>query len=151
MYAGSFVLPWRQPALLEGENSLLELPDLVASKQCKSLLVVTDAQLLSLGLLEPLLAGLREKKINFTVYSNVQPNPTIDNVEEAVAIYLQNHCDSLLAFGGGSSMDCAKACGARVVKPNKRVSEMRGLFKVLHKLPPFFAVPTASFVSATIR
>ena len=144
MYAGSFVLPWRQPALLEGENSLLELPDLVASKQCKSLLVVTDAQLLSLGLLEPLLAGLREKKINFTVYSNVQPNPTIENVEEAVAIYLQNHCDSLLAFGGGSSMDCAKACGARVVKPNKRVSEMRGLFKVLHKLPPFFAVPTTS-------
>lgn len=144
MYAGSFVLPWRQPALLEGENAILELPKLVASQNCKSLLVVTDAQLLSLGLLNPLLAGLEAERIHFTVFSNVQPNPTIDNVEEAVALYHKNSCDSLLAFGGGSSMDCAKACGARVVKPNKSVSKMRGLFKVLHKLPPFFAVPTTA-------
>jgi aldehyde:ferredoxin oxidoreductase len=144
MYAGSFALPWRQPALLEGENSIQKLPKLVASQNCKSLLVVTDAQILSLGLLKPLLEGLEKEQIHFTVFSNVQPNPTIDNVEEAVALYHKNDCDSLLAFGGGSSMDCAKACGARVVKPNKSVSKMRGLFKVLHKLPPFFAVPTTA-------
>ena len=144
MYTGSYALPWRQPALLEGENALRELPDLIAGKQCRSLLVVTDAQLVSLGLLDPLLEGLKKAQVHYTVFSNVQPNPTIDNVEEALALYHQNNCDSLLAFGGGSSMDCAKACGARVVKPNKSVSKMRGLFKVLHKLPPFFAVPTTA-------
>lgn len=144
MYVGSYALPWRQPELLEGENALEKLPALIAGKNCRSLLVVTDAQLMSLGLLDPLLEGLAEAKIHFTVFSNVQPNPTIDNVEEALVLYHQNNCDSLLAFGGGSSMDCAKACGARVVKPNKSVSRMRGLFKVLHKLPPFFVVPTTA-------
>jgi aldehyde:ferredoxin oxidoreductase len=144
MYVGSYALPWRQPELLEGENALRKLPELIAGKKCRSLLVVTDAQLLSLGLLEPLLEGLKKEGIHFTVFSNLQPNPTIDNVEEALALYHKNNCDSLLAFGGGSSMDCAKACGARVVKPNKSVSKMRGLFKVLHKLPPFFVVPTTA-------
>ncbi len=142
---GSFYfLPWRHPILLEGENAILKLPATIAQQNCKSLLVVTDAQLFSLGLLNPLLKGLHEAGIGHKVFDHVQPNPTIDNVEEAVALFQENSCDSLLAFGGGSAMDCAKACGARVVKPNKSVSQLGGMFKVRHKLPPFFVIPTTA-------
>lgn len=50
----------------------------------------------------------------------------------------------MIAFGGGSPMDCAKAACARVVRPNKTIPQMRGQLKVMHKLPPFFAVPTTA-------
>lgn len=144
MRAGCYALPWRQPALLEGESALARLPEAALARGCKAILVVTDPQLMALGLPLPLLEGLEAAGIRTTVYSKVQQNPTIGNVEEALALYKENHCDSLLAFGGGSSMDCAKACGARVVRPRKSVSRMKGLFKILHRLPPFFAVPTTA-------
>ena len=59
-------------------------------------------------------------------------------------MYLKNGCEGFIAFGGGSSMDCAKVAAARVVKPNQTVRQMRGYLKVLKKLPPFFAVPTTA-------
>ena len=59
-------------------------------------------------------------------------------------MYLTNNCEGIIAFGGGSPMDCAKAAAARVVKPKKSVRKMRGYLKVNKKLPPFFAVPTTA-------
>ncbi|MBR4767111.1 MAG: iron-containing alcohol dehydrogenase, partial [Clostridia bacterium] len=78
------------------------------------------------------------------VYSGVCPNPTSDNVEEGFALYRENNCKALIAMGGGSPMDCAKAAGARVVKPNQSVQKMKGVLKVRKKLMPFFAVPTTA-------
>ena len=101
MRLGCYALPWRQPKLLEGAGALAQLPGVVAARGCRSVLVVTDARLLSLGLLDPLLAGLEALGIRTAVYSNVMPNPTIDNVEEALSLYKEHQCDSLLAFGGG--------------------------------------------------
>lgn len=144
MRLGSAVLPWRQPKLLEGAGALNQLPGIIAAKKLTSVLIVTDTQLLSLGLLSPLLSGLEKESIRYTVYDGVKPNPTIDNVEEALAVYRKNSCQGIVVFGGGSPIDCAKACAARVVRPRLAVSRMRGLFKVLHKMPPFFAVPTTA-------
>ncbi|MGN0555661.1 MAG: iron-containing alcohol dehydrogenase, partial [Candidatus Fimenecus sp.] len=81
---------------------------------------------------------------NYVVYDGVQPNPSIENIEEARAMFVENGCEAMIAFGGGSPMDCAKAAAARVVRPNKTVPQMRGVMKVMHKLPPFFAVPTTA-------
>lgn len=82
--------------------------------------------------------------VEYHVYDGVQPNPTIDNIEDAYKMYRDNHCEGFVAFGGGSSMDCAKIAAARVVRPNKSVPKMRGLLKIMKKLPPFFAVPTTA-------
>jgi len=142
--AGSHLMPWRQPILLDGENAVRRLPALIAGQGCQNLLIVTGPHICSSGLLDPLLSGLDQGKIRYTVFSNLQANPTIENVENAVASYHKNHCDSLLAVGGGSPMDCAKACGARIARPAKTVSQLKGLFKVMHRLPPFFAVPTTA-------
>ncbi len=141
---GSYAMPWRQPILIEGANGLLKLPKIIADQNCQSLLVITGPHIFSYGLLDPLLEGLDKEKIHYMVFTNVYANPTIENVEEAVTLYHQNNCDSLLAVGGGSPMDCAKACGARVARPNKSVSQMKGLFKVMHRLPPFFVAPTTA-------
>jgi len=140
----SYILPWRQPELLEGENSLSKLPALIKSKDIQSVLVVTDKGISSLGLMNGMLSGLSDEGVAYTVYDKTVPNPTIDNIEEALQIYKNNNCKGIIAFGGGSSMDCAKGVGARLAKPNKTIPQMKGVLKVRGKLPTLFAVPTTA-------
>ncbi len=140
----SYILPWRKPELLQGENSLNKLPKLIKSKGLASVLIVTDRGIASLGLIDGLLKGLRDEGVNFLVYDKTVPNPTIDNIEEALQMYKANKCQGIVAFGGGSPMDCAKGVGARVARPKKSISQMKGVFKVLKKIPPLFAIPTTS-------
>lgn len=149
IYQGAFklamnFLDWSEPQLLEGKGSVLRLPEFIKSKGINKVLVVTDKGLMSLNLLDPMFEKLKEAGVEYVVYDGVQPNPTIPNIEAAREMYLKNGCEGFIAFGGGSSMDCAKVAAARVVKPNQTVRQMRGYLKVLKKLPPFFAVPTTA-------
>lgn len=137
-------LDWSEPQLLEGNGSILQLPELIKSKGIGKVLVVTDKGLMGLHLLDPMFEKLTEVGIEYVVYDEVQPNPTIPNIEAAREMYVSNGCQGFIAFGGGSPMDCAKAAAARVVKPKQSVRQMRGYLKVLKKLPPFFAVPTTA-------
>ncbi len=137
-------LNWDEPQLLKGAGAIKNLPALVKSKGILNVLIVTDKGLMSLNLLDSLFENLDKQGIKYTVYDGVQPNPSIENIEEARRIYLKNGCEGIIAFGGGSPMDCAKAAGARITNPNKTVAQMRGQLKVTHKLPPFFAVPTTA-------
>ncbi|MDE6656064.1 MAG: iron-containing alcohol dehydrogenase, partial [Anaeroplasmataceae bacterium] len=82
--------------------------------------------------------------IAYIVYDKTIPNPTIDQVEEARVLYLDNHCQGIIAVGGGSPMDLAKAMGARIVRPKKSVKKMKGLLHIRKKLPLLFAVPTTA-------
>jgi alcohol dehydrogenase class IV len=137
-------MDWSEPELLEGAGSVLRLPAFIKGKGINKVLVVTDSGLMGLHLLDPMFAKLDEVGLEYVVYDGVQPNPTIPNIEECKDMYIHNGCQGIIAFGGGSSMDCAKAAGARVVKPNQSVRDMRGYLKVHKKLPPFFAVPTTA-------
>ncbi|TGE35373.1 iron-containing alcohol dehydrogenase [Desulfosporosinus fructosivorans] len=140
----SYILPWRKPELLQGENSLDKLPKLIRSKGIDSVLIITDRGIASLGLMDGLLKGLDAEGVEFKVYDKTVPNPTIDNIEEALKMYKANNCKGIIAFGGGSPMDCAKGVGARVARPNKSISQMKGVFKVMKTIPPLFAIPTTS-------
>lgn len=142
------LLPWREPELLEGENSLLHLPNLLKREGVLKPLIVTDKGIVEVGLMEPLLERLEEEGIRYTIYDGTVPNPTIDNIEEAVSLYYKNNCDGIIAFGGGSPIDCAKLTGARIVKRRKKVEKMHGLFKILKRLPPLFVVPTTAGTGA---
>ena len=137
-------MDWSEPELLEGVDSVLRLPAFIKNKGLTKILVVTDKGLMSLHLLDPMFEKLTEVGIDYVVYDGVQPNPTIPNIEECRELYVSNSCQGIIAFGGGSSMDCAKAAAARVVKPKQEVRAMRGYLKVMKKLPPFFAVPTTA-------
>lgn len=144
MYIAEMFLPWREPEQLSGEGSLKKLPKFVKDKGFKNVLLVTDSMLMQLGLVPPLIDGLKEEGIGVFVYDKVVPNPTINNIEDALKIYNDNNCDCIIAFGGGSPMDCAKGVGARVARPNKPIPKMKGVLKVLKKLPPLIAIPTTA-------
>ncbi len=137
-------LDWTPPKLLKGAGAVKELPKLIKSEGVKNVLVVTDKGLMGLHLLDSLFEGLEAEGIKYSVFDGVQPNPTIYNIEDALKIYKDNNCEGFIAFGGGSPMDCAKVTAARVVKPNQTPSQMRGVLKILKKLPPFYAVPTTA-------
>jgi alcohol dehydrogenase class IV len=140
----SYLLPWRKPKLLEETNSIRLLPKKIKENDIDRVLIVTDKVLVSLGLLDELLKGLGEENITYAIYDKTVPNPTIDNIEEALYMYKSNDCIGIIAFGGGSAMDCAKGVGARVARPNKKIPNMKGVLKVRKKLPPLFAVPTTA-------
>ena len=149
LYQGVFrvavnFLDWTPPKIISGPGSVKKLPAVIKSKGLKKMMIVTDKGLMSLNLLDGLFEGLKAEGIDYVVYDKTQPNPSIDNIEEVRSLYLDNGCEGFIAFGGGSPMDCAKAAGARVVRPNKTIQKMRGQLKVIKKLPPFFAVPTTA-------
>mgnify|MGYP000700687552 CR=1 FL=1 len=97
-----------------------------------------------LGLTKPLEKQLSKSQISCTIYKDTVANPTSANVEDAKDLYLDHKCQALLAFGGGSSMDCAKAVGARLARPHKSLSKMEGILKIWHRLPLLIAVPTTA-------
>ena len=137
-------LDWTEPQLIKGSGAVKKLPSVIRELGYNNVLVVTDKGLMGLHLLDDMFAELRNNDIAYVVYDGVQPNPTIDNIEEARSLYLGNGCQAIIAFGGGSPMDCAKACGARIARPNTEIPKMRGVLKVLKKIPTLFAVPTTA-------
>lgn len=134
-------MPYRKPQIF---SSIKECVKKLAELKITSLLLVTDSFLRKSGVTASLENLLKEKGIACYVYDGTQPNPTVQNVEEATVLYGANNCQALSAFGGGSSMDCAKATGACVVYPKKTLAQMRGLLRVLRKLPPLVAIPTTA-------
>lgn len=138
------IFDWSEPELLSGVGSVKKLPEFVKAKGITNVLVVTDKGLMGLHLLDPLFENLDKVGVKYTVFDGVQPNPSIQNIEDARELYLKNNCQGLIAFGGGSPMDCAKACAARIARPNLPVPKMKGVLKVIKKIPPLFAVPTTA-------
>ncbi|WP_424987885.1 iron-containing alcohol dehydrogenase [Microbulbifer sp. S227A] len=132
------------PELVTGAGSVTQLPLLTQKHGVGRVLLVTDQGITRLGLADALVKALEEIGIGCSVFDGVQPNPTIENIEAGVAAYQHNRCDGIIAFGGGSPMDCAKMIGARASNPRKPVMKMRGAFKIARALPPLFAIPTTA-------
>lgn len=144
MRIGINLLNWNTPKLLEGKDSSMLLPKIIKEETIEKVLIVTDEGLTEIGLFKPLLAGLDEEGIDYFIYNKTVPNPTIENIEEGRSLYIESNCQAIIAFGGGSAMDCAKGIGARIAKPNVSIPDMKGLFKIRKNLPPLFAVPTTA-------
>lgn len=135
------VLPYREPEIA---TSCAEIGGILKKEQVRSVLVVTDKGIVGSGLLKPVEEALRSSAVSYAVYDATQPNPTIQNVEDALRVYHEKHCNALIAIGGGSAMDCAKAVGARVAYPKRSVNQLGGKLKVWRKLPILIAVPTTA-------
>ena len=135
------VLPYTEPQIL---GSVEGVTPVFAAKGITSALLVTDPGVARLGLTKGLEESLVAAGIRVSVYSKTVANPTVDNVEEAAALFSEGGCQAIIGFGGGSAMDCAKAVGARVAQPHKPVNKMRGLLRVHRRLPLLVAVPTTA-------
>ena len=135
------LLPYRDPEILTSVGALaVRLSELGK----KHVLVITDRDIAVLGMTDPLKKALEKQGIAVTLYGRTVPNPTFENIEEAAALYRKEGCDTLVGFGGGSSMDCAKAVGARAANPRKTVRQLMGIFHVHCRIPLLVAIPTTA-------
>jgi alcohol dehydrogenase class IV len=106
-------------------------------------LIVTDEVLNRLGLLDNIKRALSQAKIQFTLYSDVFTEPTVEFVEEGIKAYRENGCDFLLAVGGGSAIDTAKAIAIMVTNTGS-LEDYQGLDKIPEEGVPLIAVPTTA-------
>lgn len=135
------VLPYREPEIF---SRVSEIVPLLEKKKIGSVLLVTDGFLREQGITAELEQNLAEGGIHCAVYDATRPNPTVQNVEEALTLYRENGCGALIAFGGGSSMDCAKAVGARLAYPRRNLDQLKGTLRVLRPIPMLIAIPTTA-------
>ncbi|MCD7763228.1 MAG: iron-containing alcohol dehydrogenase [Lachnospiraceae bacterium] len=135
------ILPYRNPKII---GSVKQIPVVLDRKKCTRVLIVTDPGISSLGLTKELERTLTEHGIYYAMYDKTAANPTTENVAEALALYHSQFCEAIIGFGGGSSMDCAKAVGARAAKPGQPLEKMKGILRVHKRLPLLIAVPTTA-------
>ena len=124
---GNYFLGYRTPATLTGAGCIRKLPEQIKARGLKQILVVCGPNILKRGMLNSLFEELDKQEIKYTVFSDLQANPTDENVEAGLKVFKENGCQGIIAFGGGSPMDCAKAIAARNANPRKTVAQMQGL------------------------
>lgn len=132
------LIPWKSPKLLPNYDFLVKK---YKEKGKKHILIVADKSVYQLGLLKCLLDTLNKAKIKYSIFTDINPNPTITNINNGRNFYFSEKCDSIIAIGGGSAMDAGKSIGILVTN-NKPINKYKGLFKVRHPLPLLSAIPT---------
>lgn len=130
--------------LIVGPGHLYDVPQLLRDQEVRCVMVVTSAGFVRRGLIGSFTKDLLAHGITAAVFSDVQADPDLACVEQAAAFYRSHGCEALVAIGGGSVMDCAKAAGALVACPGKRVEDLIGIMKIHAALPYMVAVPTTA-------
>lgn len=139
-----YLAPIRKAQVISGTGSLLQITEKIKKDGKKKVLVVTTPGFMKRGSLVPFFEELKKQHLEYAIFSEVQPDPTTDCIEEAVALYKKEKCEVIVAIGGGSVIDCSKALGARIARPKKSLQQMQGLLKVLKRIPDLYAVPTTA-------
>ena len=134
-------MPYRRPQTLE---SVEDVPAVLKGAGASRVIIVTDPGVMKLGLTKHLEAALTAGGVEYAVYGETVPNPTTQTVADAIEIYRAHKCQAIIAVGGGSSMDCAKAVGILAVHPGKKLARYKGILRVWKKLPPLIAIPTTA-------
>ncbi|WP_295612272.1 iron-containing alcohol dehydrogenase [uncultured Lamprocystis sp.] len=137
------LVPAPTPFMLTGPGSSIELARLIADRGARSVLVVTDQVLVELEVVTPVLNALKAAGLAVTVFSEVEPDPTIDIVMAGIEQLRASGATAVLAVGGGSPIDAAKAMIACHAS-GRRPQDLDGYFKVRAPVVPFFAVPTTA-------
>ena len=127
------------------------LVDEIKKRKFKRALVVTDETLLKIGLTDKVTKLLDDNKINYDVFSEVKPNPTISNVKKGLKIARKYHSDFIIAVGGGSVIDAAKAIGIVLTNPEfKDVKSLVGVADTKERCLPIIALPTTAGTAAEV-
>lgn len=141
---GARLLPWRRPRVYAGPGSLLRAADILRENSLRRPFVVASRRQCADEHFRALQEALDEQDILLSVFSSVEPNPSVETVEKIAAQYRLDRCDCFLVIGGGSPMDAAKAAAARLARPERSLSRLAGLLKVRRRVPPLIAVPTTA-------
>ena len=136
-------IPIPQPTLLVGPGSSARLGEVIAGFGHRKLLIVTGAFTARLGMLQGLTDALTAGGADYVVFDQITPDAPIPLVEQGIEFYRQHDCDALIAFGGGSSMDAAKAIAMAIANP-KPLRQLAGYLKGRHTPAAIYAVPTTA-------
>ena len=136
-------LPIPQPLLLTGPGASARLGQVIGDFGHRKVLLVTDTVVAGLGLMAPLTAALEAAGTPFVVFDAVTPDAPIPVVEQGIALFERERCDAIVAFGGGSVMDAAKAIGLAAAN-KKHPRDLVGYFRGWHGPAPLYAVPTTA-------
>ncbi len=140
---GARCLYWRRPIPFSGVGSVQKIPELLKKEKVQKVMVVTGPTV-GKKLAPKILTELDKAGIAYTLFAEVEANPSVNTVNRIQKLYLDTGCQGFIAIGGGSPMDAAKAAAARVVRPKTEVGKMAGLLRVGKKIPPYIAVPTTA-------
>jgi alcohol dehydrogenase len=137
------LLPIPQPTLLVGPGASARLGQAIGAFGHRRILVVSDGVVAGLGLMKSCLDALQAGGTGVLVYDEITPDAPIPLIEKGIDLYRRKDCDAILAFGGGSVIDAAKAIGLAAAN-DKHPRKLVGYFKGLFAPPPLYAVPTTA-------
>ena len=134
-----------------GAGAIEEIGAESTGRGYKKAFVCSDPDLVKFGVTKKVLDVLEKAGIAYDLYSNIKPNPTVENVKTGVAAFKQSKADYIVAIGGGSSMDTAKAIGIIISNPEfEDVVSLEGVAPTKNKSVPIFAVPTTAGTAAEV-
>lgn len=134
-----------------GKGAIQHIPEEVTKRQLKKALIVTDKGLEKAGLLAKITDLLDANQLAYEVYDEIVPNPTVAVVKKGIEVYKDSQADYLLALGGGSSMDTAKAIGIIINNPEfGDVVSLEGVAPTKNPSVPILAIPTTSGTAAEV-
>ena len=134
-----------------GKGAIKEIATEIKGRGFKKAFVCSDPDLVKFGITKKVLDVLEGAKIPYELYSNIKPNPTIENVQTGVKAFKESGADCLVAIGGGSSMDTAKAIGIIIANPEfSDVRSLEGVAPTKNKAVPIIAVPTTAGTAAEV-
>lgn len=136
-----FVLP---TDIHYGPGSINQLKELMISHGVRKALVVTDSGIVKAGLMDTLGALLTEAAVSYIVYDHVSPNPRDVEVEAGAAMGKASQVDAVIALGGGSPIDCAKAINVLLSLDEEKIKPFEGKGKFNQPLKPLFTIPTTA-------
>jgi len=139
----SSLLPDRVPVTFVGAEASRELCRAIAQAGIARVLIVTDRDLVRLGLVERITGALTEAGVEASIYDGVEPDPTFEQVREGHARLGRDGCEAVLAVGGGSPMDAAKVIAAMATNGGQ-AEKLAGMFKVRKPPLPLYAIPTTA-------
>ena len=134
-----------------GAGAIKSIEDEVKARGYKKAFVCSDPDLVKFGVTKKVLDVLDGANLAYELYSNIKPNPTIENVQTGVEAYKKSGADYLIAIGGGSSMDTSKAIGIIINNPEfEDVRSLEGVAPTKNKSVPILAVPTTAGTAAEV-
>ncbi|MBQ7363021.1 MAG: lactaldehyde reductase [Clostridia bacterium] len=134
-----------------GKGAVKAVADEILARGFKRVLVASDPDLIKFGVTAKVTAVLDAAKIPYEIFSDIKPNPTIENVQAGVAAFREAGADCIVAIGGGSSIDTAKAIGIIITNPEfSDVRSLEGVAPTKNKCVPIIAVPTTAGTAAEV-
>ncbi len=134
-----------------GAGAINAIPDEIKARGYSKVFVASDPDLIKFGITTKVTDLLDKAEIPYTIYSDIKPNPTIENVKNGVAAYKAADADCIVAIGGGSSMDTAKAIGIIITNPEfEDVRSLEGVAPTKNPCAPIIAVPTTAGTAAEV-